>query len=774
MEFIILLLVIVVLYFVNKYHNDTQKRLDDIDQKLIMIRRSKGNVSDEPTEKSTHQTSPQPVKPLPETRVSQKTAPPKKTLPDEHKNPIQKAKPEVKPMDTSPPAQMTSPKKTSETNKKDMEAMIGENWLNKIGIAILVVGIGFFVKFAIDKNWINEAGRVAIGIGSGGVLILLAHILRKKYRAFSSVLFGGGISTLYYTIAISYHDYHLFGQQSAFLIMTGITLLSSLASIFYDRRELAIIALLGAFTSPFMVQGETQNIVVFFTYLAIINSGMLLLSYFKKWNELSRLAFAFTTLFFGGWFVLQATNSVTDTKITIVFATLYFIQFLGMNLLYNLVRKVKFNAWEFIQLSSISVLFYTCVIYALEYQNIGFSGSSFTLLLSTFFIGLSILVHKIKGTDKALRFLLPGKAVTFLTLFAPLALDGDHMTIFWAVESIVLLVVGLRYNLKILVNASFIVNIIAVFGLARNWLVTYPFFSGQPLPLFNTAFVTGLIVSVSLMTCFLLTMRAKSSVQQENFKGLAIITGITGYLTLLLEFVNQLKIIDSLHGRVIGLFIFHFILILILQNLTRFFKQNSFKSVMQVIAGFGIIGYLVLGQLNNIEILHDINNQSLFSYFFYWHYVLLFGFIGITFFFVKQFYQLHQDSSSRKLLTSCLSIAGLVVLTFELDQIMAFGFMDQHPLSVIFGHTRTEGYTTLWGLYSFALMLIGMKRRNKGLRVISLIIFTITLLKLFVLDIQQISEAGKIVAFISLGILLLIVSFMYQKLKRLIVGESEA
>ena len=45
--------------------------------------------------------------------------------------------------------------------------MIGENWLNKIGIAILVIGIGFFVKYAIDQNWIGEVGRVAIGIGTG-------------------------------------------------------------------------------------------------------------------------------------------------------------------------------------------------------------------------------------------------------------------------------------------------------------------------------------------------------------------------------------------------------------------------------------------------------------------------------------------------------------------------------------------------------------------------------------------------------------------------------
>jgi uncharacterized membrane protein len=51
----------------------------------------------------------------------------------------------------------------------------------------------------------------------------------------------------------------------------------------------------------------------------------------------------------------------------------------------------------------------------------------------------------------------------------------------------------------------------------------------------------------------------------------------------------------------------------------------------------------------------------------------------------------------------------------------------------------------------------------------------ITLLKLFLLDIRGISEGGKIAAFISLGVLLLIVSFMYQRLKKiLLVDEGES
>ena len=59
----------------------------------------------------------------------------------------------------------------------------------------------------------------------------------------------------------------------------------------------------------------------------------------------------------------------------------------------------------------------------------------------------------------------------------------------------------------------------------------------------------------------------------------------------------------------------------------------------------------------------------------------------------------------------------------------------------------------------------------KHLRIISLSLFLITLLKLFLVDIKGISEGGKIAAFISLGVLLLVVSFMYQRLKKLLLAD---
>lgn len=656
---------------------------------------------------------------------------------------------------------------------KDFEKIIGENWLNKIGIAILVVGIGFFVKYAIDKNWITEVGRVAIGILSGGILIGIAHFLRKKYRAFSSVLIGGGISTLYYTITISYHDYQLFTQPVAFGIMMGITLLSTVMSIIYDRRELAIIALLGAFTSPFMVQGENANIIAFFTYIGIINLGMLVLSYFKKWTELSKLSFAFTTLYFGAWYITMSRNVVQDVSIALVFSSIYFIQFLGMNLIYNLKNKIKFNAWEFIQLSSISILYYSCVVFALEQNVVPFHSGLFTVLLAGLFTILSIIAFKRTGTDKALRYLLIGKAITFVTLFAPLTLDGNHMTIFWAIEGVLLMLVGTRFKMKLLIDASLIVNLITAAGLVKNWVFDYQLSSIMEIPIFNSTFITGIIVVTSFVICLFVTSKIKEAELKENQHRIALLTGVFSYLVLLLEFLNQISNIQTYAGQINAIFGFHFILIILAQITGHVLKSNSLKKTMAIISGFGICLYLLLGQANNIAILQEIQNGSLPEWFFYTHYLILAGAVSITGIMMYQLKDLNVSSTFKRFINGFIAVAALLVLTIELDQIGGFLNMGTYALKDIYAHTRAEGYTVLWSLYSFGLMYIGMKKKRKSLRVIALLTFTLAIAKLFTFDIQNISEAGKIIAFISLGILLLIVSFMYQKLKKLIVGEEK-
>jgi len=73
----------------------------------------------------------------------------------------------------------------------------------------------------------------------------------------------------------------------------------------------------------------------------------------------------------------------------------------------------------------------------------------------------------------------------------------------------------------------------------------------------------------------------------------------------------------------------------------------------------------------------------------------------------------------------------------------------------------------------FPFVWVVMHFKYLTLLIISLSLFTLTLLKLFIFDIRNIPAGGKIAAFFCLGVLLLVVSFMYQRLKKIIIDEEK-
>jgi len=81
-------------------------------------------------------------------------------------------------------------------------------------------------------------------------------------------------------------------------------------------------------------------------------------------------------------------------------------------------------------------------------------------------------------------------------------------------------------------------------------------------------------------------------------------------------------------------------------------------------------------------------------------------------------------------------------------------------------------YPAVWALSALVLMVVGMKLRMKPLRLASLVVFSVTIVKLFFYDLAG-NSTGKIISFILLGVILLLISFLYQKLKFIIQDDEK-
>jgi len=84
------------------------------------------------------------------------------------------------------------------------------------------------------------------------------------------------------------------------------------------------------------------------------------------------------------------------------------------------------------------------------------------------------------------------------------------------------------------------------------------------------------------------------------------------------------------------------------------------------------------------------------------------------------------------------------------------------------------GISIFWGLYSLILISLGIWKKKKHLRIGAISLLAIMLLKLFSYDISHLNTIAKTIVFVSLGILLLIISFLYNKFKLVISDEKES
>jgi uncharacterized membrane protein len=83
------------------------------------------------------------------------------------------------------------------------------------------------------------------------------------------------------------------------------------------------------------------------------------------------------------------------------------------------------------------------------------------------------------------------------------------------------------------------------------------------------------------------------------------------------------------------------------------------------------------------------------------------------------------------------------------------------------------GLSILWGLYALLLIILGIWKKKKHLRIGAIILFSFTLIKLFFYDISSLNTISKTIVFVSLGVLLLIISFLYNKYKHIIADETK-
>lgn len=686
----------------------------------------------------------------------------------------------------------------STTSKSSLEKFIGENLINKIGIVITVIGVAIGAKYAIENKLISPLTRIILGYLIGIGLLATGIKLKQKYVSYSAVLVSGAIAIFYFITYAAYLFYDMLPQSVAFALMFVFTAFTVVTANHYNKQVISHIGLVGAYAVPFLLSDGSGRVAVLFSYMAIINIGILVIAFKKYWKPLYYVSFAITWMIYISWF-FNSYDSRQHIVLGLLFTTLTFVTFYIILLAYKLIKKELYDAVDTLLLITNSFVFYGLGYAMLENHHTGsYLLGAFTVATALVHFLAGLFIYKRQPANSTLFYIVGGLVMVFITLAIPVQLDGNWVTIIWALQAALLFWIGRTKANALFEKMSYALMLLALISLIQDWIMAYTDSSYSGIstsfkPLINSTFMTSVLVLIAFI--FMNYIHNNFKTVTPLFKNtlltniqaymLPVSIFILAYLPLRLEistyfqqaYFKTMVIGSNLYSSntynpdlmsygSIGVLIYTMVFLAGFSLYTRFRTKSTSVALITValnvvtITVFLVQGLYEISELRTSYVTRASNELFHVSY---WNigirYISLAvfaGFLYVTYIVLKAPVLELVYKKFKAVAQLAIHAISLWVLSSEL-----LHWMD---LSGIHGSYKL-GISILWGCYSLLMVVLGIWKSNAWLRIGGMAVFAITLLKLFLYDIAHLNTIAKTVVFVSLGILLLIISFLYNKYK---------
>ncbi len=663
---------------------------------------------------------------------------------------------------------------TPAVNKKpirNLEKEIGTNLISKIGIVVLLIGVSLGVKYSIDKNLITPLTRILLSYLLGFGLLVSAWKLHTKMKNFARVLFGGSLAVFYFTTFFAYSLYGFLSPAFAFLIMFLCTVISVLSSLKFNSRIIAALGLVAAYAVPLLVSRNEANSIAFFSYILLVNIGILIVSLKKNWTSIFYLALLSSYVFLLSWIFFKF-EAEKHSYVAFGFSSAFFLLFFATGILGNLLQKIPLSHHNLLILLTNTTLFWFATqFYTLKAENSLyfrlFAGAELLL-----FYGIAALWFKTrKFPSEDFGFWFTNVAVSASVLLLTIPFGGDSNTFLLGLLAWASARTGAKFKVEYFLKVGAGLAIFSFFGLMVG---TQP--SQEALyPFFNIVFATSLILSVAfyLILKYFNMFEPSETFPKDfhNFEnvGLHFITVFSFFMTFYAELQDARVFLleqyfpekngehfitawDSAFNFLESIYALSFVTWLLPYLLV---KKNTFTRYLY--AGIGLytlfVAYFVIRELLNGAYWLE-NYPMLFKEFplllgiHYLHYIAIFL---LAFRLWK--WKLPKYGNILKLL---LLVFFLLVGASEIEHLFFFFKLRQGAdISV----------SIFWGAFAVFFIVLGIRKNIKELRFLGMGTLAITLLKILFKDVQGLTLPEKVIVFTVIGILLLLASFWYNKYK---------
>jgi hypothetical protein len=322
----------------------------------------------------------------------------------------------------------------------NLEEALGANWLNKIGIVILVFGVAFFLAYQLRQ--VGPAGKVLVGVLVSAVLLGGGIFLERKkgFAILGRAGIGGGWALAFFVAYATYHvpAARIFSSQApSLLFMLVIAAGMVLHTLRYRSQVVTGLAFLLAFSTLTVSQVTVYSLVAG----AILALGLVVIVGRMQWFELE--IFGIAAAYLNHWWWLRRIIEPMGEhkhKFPEFFASagillLYWAIFRGSYILRRCDERQE-------KVSTIAALLNSLGLLALlKYQSVH-PEWAFRALLAMGTIELVLGILPVTRRRRTAFLILTTIGVTLLAAAMPFHFTGGRLDAMWLLEAETLLMAG--------------------------------------------------------------------------------------------------------------------------------------------------------------------------------------------------------------------------------------------------------------------------------------------------------------------------------------------
>ncbi len=630
----------------------------------------------------------------------------------------------------------------------DIEVKIGLNWVNKAGVIILLLGIITAMRYTYS-TWFNEYMKGISGFVLGALLLGIGEWLTKKDKSlFALGLSGGGIGTLYLSVFSSYFILEIISMPLSILISILVTLVSLVLSQRYKSMTICGLSLIGGylpfFSYVFSEGLSVEAVYVSMGYLCILNLLVLGISQGRRWVYIKYLSFFLNTPCLI-YLTLESPNKI----ISICYALTIFIMYLAITLVYPMIEKVRLKIYDVILLG-LNTFINCMLVYILfdiaEYE--GYKGL-LALIYAVTYLFLGQLINKTASQEKNIVALFYITSLTFSILIVPFQFGVDWISLGWLIEGLLFISYAVKYKAKKIELSGWIILALCTIGFI---LIDLPQLWNFEHSVFRYSALTGGFI-------FVLSLYAKKLKESELFRYTMKGKLLTyyKYFSVINTWIYMMWLITQVYNRYIN-----------------FDQYDNFYLVVSLALITGLYAYLI----SKITVLQDkvIKGMSISLY-------VLIDLLGFS----MNFLSIGGDTyTAYKILSIVILILYNIFIFFNIKELIVKLITNRYisievypiPLAIYILGSSTGLLvkqfdlgninliiSILFIVMSFVYIVLGFKKKYVVLRRFGLGLSIISTGKLFVFDLAFLNTAGKIIAYLCFGLVLIGISYIYHILR---------